>query len=106
MRSLKVFAALLILFFLNAAVCFAVGKETTDDYSSFYESSGADRLGDTLPDDIKDSLDSAGIDIADWQSLLSPSPKTRGTASLTSRMMTSAVLAMSRHTPVEPPKLK
>lgn len=75
MRSLKVFAALLILFFLNAAVCFAVGEETTDDYSSFYESSGADRLGDTLPDDIKDSLDSAGIDIADWQSLLSPSPK-------------------------------
>lgn len=75
MRSLKVFAALLILLFLNAAVCFAVGEETTDDYSSFYESSGADRLGDTLPDDIKDSLDSAGIDIADWQSLLSPSPK-------------------------------
>lgn len=56
-------------------MCFAVGEETTDDYSSFYESSGADRLGDTLPDDIKDSLDSAGIDIADWQSLLSPSPK-------------------------------
>lgn len=75
MRSLKVFAALLILLFLNAAVCFAVGEETTDDYSSFYESSGADRLSDTLPDDIKDSLDSAGIDIADWQSLLSPSPK-------------------------------
>lgn len=75
MRSLKVFAALLILLFLNAAVCFAVGEETTDDYSSFYESSGADRLGDTLPDDIKDSLDSSGIDIADWQSLLSPSPK-------------------------------
>ncbi len=75
MRSLKVFAALLILLFLNAAVCFAVGEETTDDYSSFYESSGADRLGDTLPDDIKDSLDSAGIDIADWQSLLSPLPK-------------------------------
>lgn len=70
MRSLKVFAALLILLFLNAAVCFAVGEETTDDYLSFYESSGADRLGDTLPDDIKDSLDSAGIDIADWQSLL------------------------------------
>lgn len=75
MRSLKVFAALLILLFLNAAVCFAVGEETTDDYSSFYESSGADRLGNTLPDDIKGSLDSAGIDIADWQSLLSPSPK-------------------------------
>lgn len=75
MRSLKVFAALLILLFLNAAVCFAVGEETTDDYSSFYESSGADRLSNTLPDDIKDSLDSAGIDIADWQSLLSPSPK-------------------------------
>ena len=75
MRSLKVFAALLILLFLNAAVCFAVGEETTDDYSSFYESSGADRLDDTLPDDIKDRLDSAGIDIADWQSLLSPSPK-------------------------------
>lgn len=75
MRSLKVFAALIILLFLNAAVCFAVGEETTDDYSSFYESSGADRLGDTLPDDIKDSLDSAEIDIADWQSLLSPSPK-------------------------------
>ena len=50
MRSLKVFAALLILLFLNAAVCFAVGEETTDDYSSFYESSGADRLGDTLPE--------------------------------------------------------
>ena len=47
MRSLKVFAALIILLFLNAAVCFAVGEETTDDYSSFYESSGADRLGDT-----------------------------------------------------------
>lgn len=75
MRSLKVFAALLILLFLNVAVCFAVGEKTTDDYSSFYESSGADRLDDTLPEDIKDSLDSAGIDIADWQSLLSPSPK-------------------------------
>ena len=31
MRSLKVFTALLILLFLNVAVCFAVGVETPDD---------------------------------------------------------------------------
>ena len=75
MRCLKVFAALLILLFLNTAVCFALEEETTDNYSSFYELSGADSLDDSLHDDVKDSLDSAGIDISNWQSMLSPSPK-------------------------------
>lgn len=75
MRCLKVIAALLMLFALNTAVCFALEEETTDNYSSFYESSGADSLDDSLPDDVKDSLDSAGIDISNWQSMLSPSPK-------------------------------
>lgn len=60
---------------LNAAVCFALEEETTDNYSSFYESSGADSLDDSLPDDVKDTIDSAGIDISNWQSMLSPSPK-------------------------------
>lgn len=75
MRCLKVIAALMMLFALNTAVCFALEEETTDNYSSFYESSGADSLDDSLPDDVKDSLDSAGIDISNWQSMLSPSPK-------------------------------
>ena len=75
MRCLKVIAALLMLLALNTAVCFALEEETTDNYSSFYESSGADSLDDSLPDDVKDSLDSAGIDISNWQSMLSPSPK-------------------------------
>ena len=52
------------------------------------------------------SLPASTTRAASEMCMLSPSPKTRGTASLTSRMMTSAVLAMSRHTPVEPPKLK
>lgn len=75
MRCLKVIAALLMLLALNTAVCFALEEETTDNYSSFYESSGAYSLDDSLPDDVKDSLDSAGIDISNWQSMLSPSPK-------------------------------
>lgn len=75
MRCLKVIAALLMLLALNTAVCFALEEETTDNYSSFYESSGADSLDDSLPDNVKDSLDSAGIDISNWQSMLSPSPK-------------------------------
>ena len=75
MRCLKVIAALLMLFALNTAVCFALEEETTDNYSSFYESSGADSLDDSLPDDVKDTIDSAGIDISNWQSMLSPSPK-------------------------------
>ena len=68
-------AALLMLLALNTAVCFALEEETTDNYSSFYESSGADSLDDSLPDDVKDTIDSAGIDISNWQSMLSPSPK-------------------------------
>ena len=64
-----------MLFALNTAVCFALEEETTDNYSSFYESSGADSLDDSLPDDVKDTIDSAGIDISDWRSMLSPSPK-------------------------------
>ena len=44
MRCLKVIAALLMLLALNTAVCFALEEETTDNYSSFYESSGADSL--------------------------------------------------------------
>ena len=75
MRCLKVIAALLMLLALNTAVCFALEEETTDNYSSFYESSGADSLDDSLPDDVKDTIDSAGIDISNWQSMLSPSPK-------------------------------
>ena len=75
MRCLKVIAALMMLFALNTAVCFALEEETTDNYSSFYESSGADSLDDSLPDDVKDTIDSAGIDISNWQSMLSPSPK-------------------------------
>ena len=75
MRCLKVIAALLMLLALNTAVCFALEDETTDNYSSFYESSGADSLDDSLPDDVKDTIDSAGIDISNWQSMLSPSPK-------------------------------
>lgn len=75
MRCLKVIAALLMLLALNTAVCFALEEETTDNYSSFYESSGADSLDDSLPDDVKDTIDSAGIDISNWKSMLSPSPK-------------------------------
>lgn len=75
MRCLKVIAALLMLLALNTAVCFALEEEATDNYSSFYESSGADSLDDSLPDDVKDTIDSAGIDISNWQSMLSPSPK-------------------------------
>ena len=75
MRCLKVIAALLMLLALNTAVCFALEEKTTDNYSSFYESSGADSLDDSLPDDVKDTIDSAGIDISNWQSMLSPSPK-------------------------------
>lgn len=75
MRCLKVIAALLMLLALNTAVCFALEEETTDNYSSFYESSGADSLDDSLPDDVKDTIDSAGIDISNWQSMFSPSPK-------------------------------
>lgn len=84
MRCLKVIAALLMMLALNTAVCFALEEETTDNYSSFYESSGADSLDDSLPDDVKDSIDSAGIDISNWQSMLSPSPKKLSPCSPTS----------------------
>ena len=52
MRCLKVIAALLMLFALNTAVCFALEEETTDNYSSFFESSGAASLGASLADDV------------------------------------------------------
>ena len=64
MRCLKVIAALMMLFALNTAVCFALEEETTDNYSSFYESSGADSLDNSLPDDVSGSLDAAGVGLS------------------------------------------
>lgn len=46
MRCLKVIAALMMLFALNTAVCFALEEETTDNYSSFM--SRAERTASTI----------------------------------------------------------
>lgn len=75
MRCIKIFFCGLALILVLDIFCFAEGETTDDYYQSFYRQSGADKIEDSLPDNVREYLDKAGLDLSDYGSMLTSSPQ-------------------------------
>ncbi len=75
MRCIKIFFCGLALILVLDIFCFAEGETADDYYQSFYRQSGAEKIEDSLPDNVREYLDKAGFDLSDYGSMLTSSPQ-------------------------------